>query len=341
MPLISALGIVLAIVAAGPTVARMLEPVTGTPAPQLASFAPWALPVWLLAGLLLLIGGPRPLAIVPAAAIVLPVRWLWPAGGARAAPPAEGAPLTLMTLNVLYGRAGADATMELLRRHRVDVLVVQEMTPEFVDRLRAAGIDDLLGHCDLHARPRSAGTGIWSRWPVRPLGLLPSRSATMPRAAIAVPWSGGPDAGERPAADEQFGVLEVTVTGVHTVAPIPGRVEPWRDDLATLAAAVRAGSGPQIYAGDFNASADHSGFRSILAAGLVDAADRAGGQAGGRAGGRARPGFTWPSDRFGPALVRLDHVLVTPGTIGVRTVRVVSVRGTDHHGAIAELVVSG
>jgi endonuclease/exonuclease/phosphatase (EEP) superfamily protein YafD len=322
MQLISLAGLVLAIAASLPVLARLLEPVSPSPAPQLASFVPWALPVWLTAGALLLVGGPRLLAIVPVAAIALQVRWL---RTERDHPPASGTALSLMTLNVLFGRADATATVELVRQHRIDVLVLQEMTPEFVELLQAAGIDALLGHSHLHPRPRSAGTGIWSRWPLRPLDLLPSRGATMPQVAIAVPTQ-APDGIQAP-----DGVQELTVTGVHTVAPVPGRVEHWRADLATLAAAARTGSGPRIFTGDFNASRDHSGFRAVLAGGLMDAADLS--------GGPAKPGFTWPGDRFGPAVVRLDHVLMTPGSVSVRKVTVVAVRGTDHHGVIADLIL--
>jgi endonuclease/exonuclease/phosphatase (EEP) superfamily protein YafD len=316
MQLISLAGLVLAIAAGLPVLARLLEPVSPSPAPQLASFVPWALPLWPSAGALLLVSGPRLLAIVPIAAIAVQVRWL---RSERDRPPASGTGLSVMTLNVLFGRADVTATVELVRRHRIDVLVLQEMPPEFVERLQAAGIDALLGHSELHPRPRSAGTGIWSRWPLRPLDLLPSRGATMPQAAIAVPTQA------------PGGVLELTVTGVHTVAPVPGRVQHWRADLATLALAARTGSGPRIFTGDFNASRDHSGFRSILAGGLADAADLS--------GGPATPGFTWPGDRFGPAVVRLDHVLVTPGSISVRKVTAVAVRGTDHHGVIADLIL--
>ena len=69
--------------------------------------------------------------------------------------------------------------------------------------------------------------------------------------------------------------------------------------------------------GDFNASRDHQPFRELLAAGFVDCADAA--------RHRTWPGFTWPTswdlysdrenqrfpDRRAPALMRLDHVLVS------------------------------
>jgi endonuclease/exonuclease/phosphatase family metal-dependent hydrolase len=50
-------------------------------------------------------------------------------------------------------------------------------------------------------------------------------------------------------------------------------------------------------------------------------------------------GVTWPADRhLLPALVRLDHVLVTPQSIGVERLQVVPVPGTDHRAVLADLV---
>jgi endonuclease/exonuclease/phosphatase (EEP) superfamily protein YafD len=310
--LVGNLGVVLTVVAAILLLARVMEPVAPTPAPQLAAFAGWALPVWVLAGAALLVGGPRWPAVAVAAGLALQIWWALPN---RHPAVADGVRLRLMTANVEYGGADADQILDLVRRHEIDVLVVQELTPGFVDKLRAGGIDAQLGHCDLHPHWTAAGTGIWSRWPLRPVGLLPSRGFTMPQVLITVP-----------------GARKVTVTGVHAIAPARGRVPSWRSDLITLADAVKATSGPRIYAGDFNASRDHSGFRSILHAGVIDAGDAA--------GLAPWPGFTWPTNRLGPPATRLDHVLLTPESLAVRKVQVVTVRGTDHRAVIAELGVS-
>jgi endonuclease/exonuclease/phosphatase (EEP) superfamily protein YafD len=86
-------------------------------------------------------------------------------------------------------------------------------------------------------------------------------------------------------------------------------------------------------AGDFNASRDHAEFRAVLGTGLTDAGDAV--------SVSAWPGFTWPADEPGPPGARLDHVLITPASIGVRKVSVVDVPGTDHHGVVADLVVAG
>ena len=87
-----------------------------------------------------------------------------------------------------------------------------------------------------------------------------------------------------------------------------------------------AGDGPQLVAGDFNASRDHRPFRELLAAGLVDCADVS--------QNRSRPGFTGPAKGRALPVMRLDHVLV-PRTATVPMTRTVRIPGTDHHGVLA------
>ena len=55
---------------------------------------------------------------------------------------ADGASVAVhvMTINMLYGRADAEA-ITAIANDRADVLMVQELTPEAVRRLQAAGID--------------------------------------------------------------------------------------------------------------------------------------------------------------------------------------------------------
>jgi endonuclease/exonuclease/phosphatase (EEP) superfamily protein YafD len=93
---------------------------------------------------------------------------------------------------------------------------------------------------------------------------------------------------------------------------------------------VRETTGPQIVAGDFNATRDHEPFRQLLDAGLVDAADAR--------GWTAWPGMTWPANRAFPPVMRLDHVLVSG--FGVQDVSVVEIPDTDHRAVITRLTMS-
>ena len=49
-----------------------------------------------------------------------------------------------MSANLEYGGADATSLVAAAREHRVDVLVLIEITPAAVKRLRAAGLDTLL-----------------------------------------------------------------------------------------------------------------------------------------------------------------------------------------------------
>jgi endonuclease/exonuclease/phosphatase (EEP) superfamily protein YafD len=179
-----------------------------------------------------------------------------------------------------------------------------------VHRLADAGLGTLLPHCHLDPRPRAAGTGLWARWPLAPLPQVPGLKAAAPRARIA-PADGWP----------------VTVTGVHPKAPVRRNVRLWQQELAAIRSALANTDGPQVVAGDFNASRDHRPFRDLLAAGFLDCADAA--------RRRPWPGFTWPAGRWIPSVMRLDHVLVSRGSATVSASQVIRVPGTDHRGVLA------
>jgi endonuclease/exonuclease/phosphatase (EEP) superfamily protein YafD len=192
----------------------------------------------------------------------------------------------------------------------VDVLAVQELTSGLVRRLALSGLADLLPQSLLEPREGSRGTGLWARCPLTPLPSVPGPAAATLRARLDPP--GGP---------------AVTVTAVHPAAPVADREHQWRDELGLIQAALSGTSGPQLAAGDFNASRDHRAFRAILRSGFVDCADAA--------RRRPWPGFTWPADRRFPPLMRLDHVLASRGGAVVHEARTVSMPGTDHEGVLA------
>ncbi len=217
----------------------------------------------------------------------------------------------MLTINVLRGRADPDAIVAAVARHEVDVLAVQELTEGLAGRLKEAGVTALLPYDHTEPRPRSAGAGLWSRWPLDPLPPVPGLGHPAPCARV------------RPAARPP-----VTVHAVHVVAPLKGRQRDWHEELRRLGQGLRTAAGPQVVAGDFNASRDHRPFRDLLAvSGFADCADIA-------ADG-SWPGLTWPSDRrWLPPVMRLDHVLVSPG-LTAGQVRTVDVPGTDHRGVLA------
>jgi endonuclease/exonuclease/phosphatase (EEP) superfamily protein YafD len=78
---------------------------------------------------------------------------------------ASGPELTVMQANIWLGNADADSLVRQIRDRGVDVLTVNELTPEAVDRLVAAGIESTLPFSFLMPGSGGEGTGIWSRYP--------------------------------------------------------------------------------------------------------------------------------------------------------------------------------
>jgi endonuclease/exonuclease/phosphatase (EEP) superfamily protein YafD len=312
--------IVLTTVALPPLAARAIGGKSPSPGPKLAALAPVAA-LLAVAAVVIATTATWRLTLLLALPAVPLVAWQLPparqAGYEAAADhgPSPGRGLGVLTLRVLTlnlqaGHADLIAVMRSLRRYRVDVLAVQELTPEAVRRLADAGVAGLLPFCHLDARPGSPGVGLWARWPLIPLPPVPGMEAAAPRARIY-------PAGRRP----------VTLTAVHPIAPTSGREHTWQRELALVHSALAGVDGSQVVAGDFNASRDHRLFRDFLAAGFLDCADAA--------RRRPWPGFTWPAGRGIPPVMRLDHVLVSRAGAAVREARIVRVPGTDHRGVLA------
>jgi endonuclease/exonuclease/phosphatase (EEP) superfamily protein YafD len=228
------------------------------------------------------------------------------APGPRPSPAPTGPELRVMTVNVLYGWADPDQVVELVDDQDVDVLGVQELTPEFHEALLDAGLDDRLPHRVVDARPGPSGTGLYSRHPVARTDHDVAGRHENPTASVSVP-------GARP--------VEVTV--VHPVPPVgaDGRAD-WRATFRTLPRP--DGRTVRLLLGDFNATLDQPTMRDLVGDGYVDAAD---------AEGRAWVA-TWRS-RF-PLALAIDHVLVDRD-VAVERVAVRDVDGSDHRALVAAL----
>jgi endonuclease/exonuclease/phosphatase (EEP) superfamily protein YafD len=311
--------LILTAVALPPLLARLTGGYPPSPRPQLAALAPMAVvpataaviiaavTVWWLAVLL----------AIPAATLLIwqmpPRRRISYRTDRRPSRESESGPTALrlhvLTINALGGAAYPPALLNILQRHDVDVLAVQELTPRMVSWLAASGLAQLLPFSHLDPRSGSAGTGLWARWPLTPLPPISGLRNAAPRARI-----------------DPLGGQPVTLTAVHPAAPIAGHTDMWHRELALIRQALAAEDEPQLVAGDFNASRDHRRFRDLLAAGLQDCADSA--------HSRSWPGFTWPTGERRVPIMRLDHVLVSP-TATVRMARVMRIPRTDHRGVLA------
>jgi endonuclease/exonuclease/phosphatase family metal-dependent hydrolase len=254
----------------------------------------------------------------PAAASAAAGAALTAAVGPRAVPyrrpPAAGPVLRVLTANLLVGRAGAEAVVELVGRKHADVLFVQELTDEAAAGLQRAGLRDLLPHQVAQPVPRGTRTSIYARYPLRGGPLATPMSAARCTAWLDLPCG-----------------QSVQLACIHVAPPRPpGSADAaarWRGQLSALPALPAPGDSPRILAGDFNATLDHAQFRRLLRRGWVDAASQAGNGLS----------LTWgPLPGRRPALLAIDHVLIDR-RCAVLTTSAHRLTGTDHRALYAEL----
>jgi endonuclease/exonuclease/phosphatase (EEP) superfamily protein YafD len=300
-----------AVMCAAWALVRVLGLEVGYPAVPLITYTLFVLPVAVLATIVALALRQWTPAVIAAAATVALGTVIAPRalGGPD---PDHGLPVRVMSSNVLAGHGDASQLVGLVRDRQVQVLCVEELTPEFAQRLDAAGIAQLLPHRVLSVQQGVRGSGVYSLFPVR---RVPLAGITNTRASVTLARA-----------------VPIEVTAVHNlpVPASPSGVDGWADSLAGLPRASAAGP-IRVLAGDFNATLDQSEFRDLLDRGYYDAAERM--------GDGLTP--TWPeirgSNRFLP--VTIDHILYDRDRVGVRDFDVVDLSGSDHRTVYAELVL--
>jgi endonuclease/exonuclease/phosphatase (EEP) superfamily protein YafD len=245
-------------------------------------------------------------AAVALLACVLP-RSLAEGGGAG-----DGPRLRVLSANLFVGGADAGVLVEMVRGHHVQLLALQEFTPDAERSLNAAGLADLLPHRVSYPQPGAGGSAIFSRFPLRDDGLRTHASGlTQAAATVLIPGTAG-----------------VAVESAHPCAPVSTAATAcWRTDLSGEPPASPDGE-VRVLAGDFNSTLDHEGLRRLLATGYRDAAAV-------RGRGLAA---SWPFDGTPVPPVTLDHVLADR-RVGVARYAVYPVPRSDHRAVFAELVL--
>jgi endonuclease/exonuclease/phosphatase (EEP) superfamily protein YafD len=221
--------------------------------------------------------------------------------------------LVVMSANLEYGLADPHSLVIAAREHGVDVLVLIEITPAAVQRLRVAGLDAVLPESVGESSQGPAGPVIRSRIPmalVKP-GLDQVSAHAFGQPVVSIHGAAG----------------DVVLCAVHVQPPGLSGAAHWRSGLVDLQAwRERQPPGqPIVLAGDFNSSWSHPGFRQV--AETMTDAHHAAGQGGVR---------TWPQggSLIGP-FIQLDHVLVRrPGVVDAG---VLQLPGTDHAAVWARL----
>lgn len=267
------------------------------------------LPAWVVLALAL-VGRDRPAAALAAFAALCHAGWVGPTlVPASRAGVAEAPPVRVVAANVLYVNQTPEALLEELLAVDADVLVLEEVSPRWIELLTSGRARAAFPYRDLIAREDAFGIAILSRHALERSELVDLVGVPMLDATVRV------------------GATELRVFGVHTLPPVDGAyAEVWRAQLAALARRVRAVDGPLVVAGDFNATLFHEGLRELEAAGVADVH---------AATGRGLAS-TWPNGVFPAPPIALDHVFVS------RHLAPVAVRegvgaGSDHRPLIVDL----
>jgi endonuclease/exonuclease/phosphatase family metal-dependent hydrolase len=300
------------------TTARALDTDNGSMV-RIEAFTPLALPLYavllvlLAAGAVRQRGDRRPqvgAAVLALAGLTLHAWWFSPQVLGDTPEPADGAQrITVMNANLYAGKGNAQEVVDAVRDNHVDILVLEEITPDLLAQMDAAGLAELLPERVGEPDYMVAGTMILANRPLTD------------HVRLRTTFQGW---------EAKYGTL--TVLGVHPVAP----VDPagWRADHAAILKQAEADDADLIV-GDMNATADHDVMRRLDDAGFRDA------------GEVSNEGWqpTWPANHVGilpllPPLVRIDHVLIgdSMASLGTHTV---DIDGSDHLALVATVASRG
>lgn len=236
--------------------------------------------------------------------------------------------LRVMTLNCMNGEADAASIVRAVQSERVEVLALQEVSNGLLERLKQAGIADLLPHRLVGKAGWRDNGGVNCLFSLAPLEDVSTSSLPDEAGASATP-----------AATVELGSgIKVRFLSVHPSSPKTGTRGLWNTSLSSLGQSLRADV-DYVLMGDFNATWDHLRFRRLLQnGGLVDASEQAG------------EGFhmTYPSSpelslRYSPVpipfpLMEIDHILYPrEGSVAVASLKTLQVAGTDHMALLGTL----
>ncbi|MGW4533017.1 endonuclease/exonuclease/phosphatase family protein [Nocardia sp. NPDC004340] len=241
--------------------------------------------------------------LVSATALWSQAPMLWPDGSA---PP--GTDLVMMQSNLLFGHGSAAAVVRAVREREVEVLTVEELTPELLSKLDAAGLADLLPH--RFTAPSSSagqGTGIFSRYPLEDGVKFDGFWLNNLRATMIHPGRG-----------------PVTVFALH---PIPPTLNAgvWAHELGRIRDILDQTTGQVVAGGDFNSTYDHAAYRNLVSGRYADSAELL--------GVGALP--TWPTDRRWGPVIGIDRILIAQGhAVALSSY---TIPDTDHRAVIARL----
>ena len=282
----------------------------GFPTVPLIAFTPYAAQLGLLAAVVAgMLGRRLPAALIAVSSIVLVIlvapRVL---PDDPPSPRPDGPELRVMAANLLLGEADLEDLTEQVREGDADVLSISELTPLASARLQTGELGELLPHHVIDPIRGSAGTGLFSRYPLEELPAPGVEGNDLPTVAARVALPGG----------------SAEIYSIHPVPPTSGEnIAGIRRYFEAVPDAPEAGE-PRLLLGDFNATLDNDSLRDLLDRGYTDAADAVG----------AGLVWTWRQSIHPP--VAIDHAVVDE-RVEVLDFGAETLEGSDHRTITAEL----
>lgn len=228
--------------------------------------------------------------------------------------------ILVMTLNCRYGRANASQIIKLAKTHKIDTILLQEVSKKLVKNLEKLGIKRDFAHVQLgsaNGHENGGFNAIYTRLSnVKAFGKSIKIDAANVPIVTAV------------TCDSSAENLLITFASAHPKSPMRGCAA-WSSGIMALA---KIGENHNesnvkkvtIIGGDLNSTPDHPSFRALLKSGFLDASMQI--------GKRLK---TWPTWQKWPNLA-LDHVLVKSieCTAKATEQRAIRVDGSDHFALI-------
>lgn len=189
------------------------------------------------------IGKRRALAALSAVCVVIQVAWHWGYIVPAANPVAQSmATVRVMTFNTKQGVADAQQIVETIREEHIEVLAMQEVSSDLLNRLNDGGIADYLPYSVTPQLTWHDNGGVNVLYSAHPLqetteNLIPIESSSIPAATVALNGR-----------NVRFG-------SVHPFSPRPRNQGLWNKSLDSIAQ-LRHYDNNESYVlmGDFNAT---------------------------------------------------------------------------------------
>lgn len=225
----------------------------------------------------------------------------------------------IMTLNARESKADAASIVALVQREHVEVLALQEVNDDLLQRLKDVGISKLLPHRVVGESGANDNGGVNVLYTKAAMSRPDSNLLTIDTSAM-------------PAGTVTMGGKQVRFVSAHPNSPTRGKQDLWGAGLGTIGS-LKEYDWTYVVMGDFNSTWDHPRFRELLGDRFVDASEQA---------GRGYH-FTYPAnvEVHGvtvPSVIEIDHIIHDRG-VTMGDLETVTVPGSDHKALLATMQV--